>query len=124
MAKYIDIFSNYGVLTGNIKVEDIDAIQNKLSNLLRCPLGSRFRQPLFGTRLWEFIHEPCDSYTANEIKRDFFDKIKAFMPEIQVFANQISITPLPTKDGYSCNLPYYVPNLDYSGSLSFNARRD
>ena len=25
MAKYIDIFSNYGVLTGTIKVEDIDA---------------------------------------------------------------------------------------------------
>ena len=51
MAVYIDIYSDYGQIKGGIKVADIDAVQNKLTNLLRCPLGSRFRQPLFGVRL-------------------------------------------------------------------------
>ena len=58
MAVYIDIYSDYGQIKGGIKVADIDAVQNKLTNLLRCPLGSRFRQPLFGVRLWEFILQP------------------------------------------------------------------
>lgn len=124
MALYIDILSDFGIVSSPIKVTEINAIQNKLTNLLRCPLGSRFRQPLFGTRLWEFIHEPCDEYTAEQIREDFFDKIKEFMPEIEIYSSQITITPLPTRDGFACNLPYFVPRLNYFGALSFNARRD
>ena len=124
MAVYIDIYSDYGQIKGGIKVADIDAVQNKLTNLLRCPIGSRFRQPLFGVRLWEFIHEPCDDFTAEQIQDDFFQAIIKWMPEIQVFASQISVVPLSTGDGFACNLPYFVPRLEFSGSLSFNARRD
>lgn len=123
MALYTDINTQYLVNSSPVLVNDMAAIQNKLSNLLRCSKRSRFRRPTFGVRLWELIHEPCDVQTANIILQDFYDAIAEWMGEIELDYSACKVLTLPEKNGYSCFLSYYVPHLDTAGSLSFRAWR-
>lgn len=121
MATYIDICSDYGLVTTGVVVEDMRAVQNKLFNLLRCHLGSRFRQPEFGTRLHEFVHQPCDQYTANEILRDFLRAIERWMPEMSLIMTQTYVLPLDNRAGFHVRVAFYVPRLQQQGSLAFKA---
>jgi phage baseplate assembly protein W len=125
MAVYTDLNTDYVLNSGSLLLHDMTALQNKLFNLLRCRLGSRFRQPRFGTRLPELVHEPCDEHTAEEIMRDFIDKIGEWMSdEIELILEQTYVVPRPSGDGFLVHLAYYAPKLRSEGALSFSALRN
>ncbi len=52
--------------------------------------GSRYFLPEFGTRLYEYIFEPLDGPTFNQIEAEIRDSIETFIPNLQV--NSISVT--------------------------------
>lgn len=118
-----DLNTDYGLNTSPILITELDAIQNKLYNLLRCPKGSRFMQPEFGTNLLQFIHEPCDGVTAHKIRMDFILAIERWMPEILLDLNNTYVVQNPSVTGYYVKLSYSIPLLNTTTSLSFNAVR-
>lgn len=124
MPVFLDLNSDYQINALPVLLADMTAVQNKLFNLLRCRLGSRFRQPRYGTRLQELVHEPCDAVTAGEILRDCLDKIREWMSnEIEVVLEATYVVPRATKDGFLIRITFYVPRLQQQGALTFSALR-
>ena len=69
---------------------DTEEIRSNLIHLLLTRKGSRYFLPEFGTRLYEYIFEPLDGPTFNQIEAEIRDSIETFIPNLQV--NSISVT--------------------------------
>lgn len=69
-----------------------DEIRSNLIHLLLTRKGSRYFLPDFGTRIYEFIFEPLDGPTFNEIESDIKDSVEKFIPNLLI--NNVSIVPL------------------------------
>ena len=57
------------------------------SNLLLLHLtkkGERYYEPNYGTNLLQFIFEPKDNLTINEIEAELKDTVKTFIPEVSI----------------------------------------
>lgn len=125
MTVYIDINTQYGQDVTPLLLPDMQAIQNKMMNLFRCPLGSRFRQSEFGTNLNKHVHQPTDSITTNEILTDLMGALARWMKgEVVVNMAESYVVPRPSADGYVIKISYSVPKLNAAGALSFAALRN
>jgi phage baseplate assembly protein W len=69
-----------------------DEIRSNLIHLLLTRKGSRYFLPDFGTRIYEFLFEPLDGPTFNDIESDIKDSVEKYIPNLLI--NSISITPL------------------------------
>jgi phage baseplate assembly protein W len=68
-----------------------EEIRTDLIHLLLTRKGSRYFLPDFGTRLYEFIFEPLDGPTFNQIEAEIRDSVRTYIPNLQV--NKISVYP-------------------------------
>ena len=68
-----------------------EEIRTSLIHLLLTRKGSRYFLPDFGTRLYEFIFEPLDGPTFNQIEAEIRDSVSTYIPNLQV--NNISVYP-------------------------------
>lgn len=66
-------------------------IRSSLIHLLLTRKGARYFLPDFGTRLYEFIFEPLDGPTFNQIEAEIRDSVSTYIPNLQV--NNISVYP-------------------------------
>lgn len=64
-------------------------IRSSLIHLLLTRRGSRYFLPEFGTRLYEYIFEPLDGPTFNQIEAEIRDSVEKFIPNLLV--NNISV---------------------------------
>tara|TARA_Y100001963_G_C6453887_1_gene297091 strand:+ start:91 stop:549 length:459 start_codon:yes stop_codon:yes gene_type:complete len=65
-------------------------IRSNLIHLLLTRKGSRYFLPDFGTRLYEYIFEPLDSFTFSDIEQEIKDSVKKYIPNLII--NKITIT--------------------------------
>jgi len=65
-------------------------IRNSLANLLLTRKGTRYFLPDFGTRLLEYIFEPLDGPTFQNIQSEIRDSVEKFMPQLQLTNINIS----------------------------------
>lgn len=88
-----------------------DEIRSSLIHLLLTRKGARYFLPEFGTRLYEYIFEPLDGPTFNQIEAEIRDSVEKFIPnllinKISVYAATDDITEAPNKvDSNTYNLP-------------------
>jgi phage baseplate assembly protein W len=68
-----------------------DEIRSSLVHLLLTRKGTRYFLPDFGTRLYEYIFEPLDGPTFNEIESEIRDSVSRYLPGIKI--TNIDITP-------------------------------
>ena len=61
-----------------------DEIRTDLIHLLLTRRGSRYFLPDFGTRLYEFIFEPMDNPTFNNIEADIREACEKYMPQLKI----------------------------------------
>ena len=61
-----------------------DEIRTDLIHLLLTRKGSRYFLPDFGTRLYEYIFEPMDSPTFNNIEADIREACEKYMPQLKI----------------------------------------
>jgi len=61
-----------------------DEIRTDLIHLLLTRKGSRYFLPDFGTRLYEYIFEPLDSPTFNNIESEIRDSCEKYLPQLKV----------------------------------------
>lgn len=63
---------------------DKEAIKSDLMHLLFTRRGERFYNPLFGTKLLDFIFEPNDIESVGDIKRDIQEAVNLFIPGLTI----------------------------------------
>ena len=61
-----------------------DEIRANLVHLLLTRRGSRYFLPDFGTRLYEFIFEPNDQITFNQIEDEIRTSVRKFIPNLEI----------------------------------------
>lgn len=83
-------------------------IRSDLIHLLLTRKGSRYFLPDFGSRIYEYIFEPLDGPTFNEIESEIRESVQNYLPNLIV--NNISIKPA-TEEDYGEN-QNRDPNLD------------
>jgi len=73
-----------------------EEVRANLLHLILTKKGSRFYLPDFGTRIYEFIFEPLDGPTFENIKDDIREAVKKYIPNLEI--NEISIKPYSSED--------------------------
>lgn len=73
-----------------------EEVRANLLHLILTKKGSRFYLPDFGTRIYEFIFEPLDGPTFENIKDDIREAVKKYIPNLEI--NEISIMPYTRED--------------------------
>ena len=66
-----------------------DEIRSSLIHLLLTKKGARYFLPDFGTRLYEYIFEPLDGQTFNQIEAEIRDSVEKYIPNLLI--NKISV---------------------------------
>ena len=61
-----------------------DEIRTDLIHLLLTRKGSRYFLPDFGTRLYEYIFEPLDSPTFNNIESEIKQSCEKYLPQLLI----------------------------------------
>lgn len=72
-----------------------DAIKSDILHILITKKGERFFDPKFGTRLYEYLFEPNDSITINDIVREANASLSYCLPNIEILS--IEVTPLDNR---------------------------
>ncbi|NBU81718.1 MAG: hypothetical protein EBS55_08740 [Flavobacteriaceae bacterium] len=81
-----------------------EEIRTNLVHLLLTRRGTRYFLPDFGTRLYEYIFEPLDGTTFEDIKVEIEEQINKFIPNLTI--NDISIEPYTETDEVQGQLDY------------------
>lgn len=61
-----------------------EEVRTNLIHLLLTRKGTRYFLPDFGTRLYEYIFEPLDGPTFNEIEAEIRDSVEEYMPGVLI----------------------------------------
>jgi phage baseplate assembly protein W len=77
---YFDLTENAG-----------DEIRADLLHLILTARGSRYYNPDFGTRIYEFIFDPLDNETFEGIKSEIQEQIDKYIPNVTI--NSIDVVP-------------------------------
>jgi phage baseplate assembly protein W len=75
---------------------DNKAIKADLLHLLLTRKGQRLYNPDFGTRLLEYIYEPYDGLTFNQVKEEIETVVKRYLPQIRF--NDLKVDPSPLNE--------------------------
>lgn len=73
-----------------------DEIRANLLHLLLTAKGSRYYNPDFGTRIYEFIFDPLDGETFDAIKSEVQQQIEKYIPNLTI--NDITVVPYLQSD--------------------------
>lgn len=71
-------------------------IRSNLIHLLLTRKGSRYFMPNFGTRLYEYIFEPLDSPTFDQIETEIKESVEAYIPNLQITSIKIEAANITT----------------------------
>lgn len=77
------------------KVSGMELYRTNLRHLIRTSKGERFMLPDYGCNLTDYLMDPLDNSTFNEIKNDIYTSINKYLQQIsisklQVFDDQIN----------------------------------
>lgn len=61
-----------------------DALTSNLVLLLLTNKGERYYNPNYGTNLQQYIFEPKDDLTINEVEREIKQTVKEYIPELSI----------------------------------------
>jgi Phage baseplate assembly protein W len=72
-------------------------IRANLIHLLLTRKGSRYYLPDFGTRLYEYLFEPLDGPSFDNIRSEIRESVEKFIPNLRI--DNITIKPLSEDEG-------------------------
>jgi phage baseplate assembly protein W len=122
-ATWIDASSTFTLDTKPDLLPDALAVNNSLYNLFNCPVGGRGRifQPEYGTYWYQFLQEPIDQVTANQMKISMIQAIARWEPRINIDTSNSFIQPDFSLPGYNVRIAFDIPlSFLKQQTLSFN----
>ena len=103
-----------------------EEIRSSLIHLLLTRKGSRYFMPNFGTRLYEFIFEPLDSPTFDQIETEIKEAVETYIPGLTI--TSVKIEPaVETQDTLQINNESATefnftntPEIEYTAKVRIN----
>lgn len=92
---YSDFLTNFNAHpnTGTLlKRTNVEAVKRSLRNLLSTDKGERLFLPDFGTNIKQYLFEPADSVTKENLKVSISEAIKIYEPRAYVDAVNVSLS--------------------------------
>ena len=92
-------------------------IRSSLIHLLLTRKGARYFLPDFGTRLYEYIFEPLDGPTFNDIESEIKESVETYIPNLLITSIKVTALsseeagPYVTTEGNVVNTRLTVPGL-------------
>ncbi|MBR0204325.1 MAG: GPW/gp25 family protein [Synergistaceae bacterium] len=83
-------------------------IYGNIIQILTTRRGERVMLPEFGSRIYEFIHEPLDRVTCALIRRELIDAIARWEPRIILDKKNTNIIPYPQEYRVKAELRYFL----------------
>jgi phage baseplate assembly protein W len=122
---WLDVNSRMGESLKPDLLPDVQAINNSLYNLLRCPIGARgpIFQPEYGTLLYRLLHEPLDPITANKIRISFIQAIQRWEPRIDIDMERTSVVPSYAQASFTVTVYYTIAADAQEGVATFSLSR-
>ena len=68
----------------DLNLNPLDGIKSQIMHLIFTPIGQRIRKPLFGSKLIQFIFNPDDSQTWDDVVREIRDMIARNIPNCNI----------------------------------------
>ena len=103
-----------------------EEVRSSLIHLLLTRKGSRYFMPNFGTRLYEYIFEPLDSPTFDQIETEIKESVEAYIPNLTVTSVQIEAPDLvndslqiQTQNSNEFSFPQ-TPEAEYTAKVRIN----
>lgn len=121
-ATWIDVNPQFGLNGLPDRLPDGQAIQLcSLFNLFNCPPGGRSRifQPEYGSLLYQFLQEPLDQTTANNIQISLVQAIARWEPRINLDLSNSYVRPDTTLPGYVVRLAFTLGLTSSRQSITF-----
>jgi phage baseplate assembly protein W len=101
-------------------------IRSSLIHLLLTRKGARYFLPDFGTRLYEYIFEPLDGPTFNQIESEIRDSVEKYIPNLLITKISVTdasleeFTTVPTTEGGVVNNTVSLPgrtSIEYTAKV-------
>lgn len=109
---YSDFLINFDMnpVTGTLaRVTNEDSVKQSLKNLILTNRTERPYNPLLGSRINALLFDPLDTFTAQSIKEEIEETIKAFEP--RVVLNDVSVYPDEDNNGFTVNIIFSTINI-------------
>ena len=106
----------------NVKT-DIDLIKGNIIQILNTRRGERVMLPLFGSRIYKFIHEPLDKFTCALLRFELIQAIQQWEPRVILNKKMTSIIPYPAEFRVKANLYFYMKTYRQNQSLILEISR-
>lgn len=84
----------------------MDGIKSEIMHLIFTPVGQRLRKPKFGSKLIQFIFNPNDSQTWDDVVTEIRDMISSNIPQCSL--NNINIYEVEGGKGLVADIQYSV----------------
>lgn len=88
------------------------AINNMILNVIHTRIGERDFEPTFGSNALNLIHEPNDTIIAGQIELELYDRIRYWVPYIDIALSGVICQTVPNEQAY---LLYFVYTEKVSG---------
>jgi phage baseplate assembly protein W len=109
---YSDFLINFDMnpITGTLaRVTNEDSVKQSLKNLILTNRTERPYNPLFGSRISALLFDPLDAFTAQSLKEEITETVKAFEP--RVVLNEVFVLPDEDNNGFVVNIIFSTINI-------------
>lgn len=109
---YSDFLINFDMnpITGTLaRVTNEDSVKQSLKNLILTNRTERPYNPIFGSRINSLLFDPLDSYTAQNIKEEIEETIKAFEP--RAILHEVFVSADEDNNGFVVNIIFSTINI-------------
>ena len=92
-----------------------EKVQSEIMHVIFTPKGQRLRNPDFGTSLIQFIFNPSDTQTWDDIVFEIKDSVRKWVPNCSI--NDIELAEIDNGYGLAAKIIYTLQNSDGSSSM-------
>ena len=75
------------------QIHGFDVVAHSWDVILSTREGSYIDDPNFGSRLYEYVFQPIDEFTADDIKQEVIDKLTTYDDRAKVLSVDVSFNP-------------------------------
>ena len=104
----------------DLNLNPLDGIKSQIMHLIFTPIGQRIRKPLFGSKLIQFIFNPDDSQTWDDVFREIRDMIARNIPDCNI--DDIKVYEVEDGLGLIASIKYSVTQngIEYKDEIITN----
>lgn len=85
-----------------------ERVKSEIMHVIFTPVGQRLRDPNFGTCLIQYIYDPNDAQTWEDVKHEIKEKVSMYVPQCSI--EDLTIYDVDDGLGLMANIKYTVDN--------------